>query len=116
MQTISSHSLIWVFLRGPLIYTYFTFICIVAIVVACTKKKKKNTQRISKFERKMNYSSGVFSYNPKHVDLQVGANQNHIWQEILYSDAKFNLYRINNNSQLSKTQISLLSHCSKLKI
>ena len=45
----------------------------------------------------MNYSSSVLNgaTNTKPD------NASTVWQEIVSSDAKFNLYRINNNSQLS---------------
>jgi hypothetical protein len=45
----------------------------------------------------MNYSSGIVSTNSRIND----SNNNNICQEILSSDAKYNLYRIHNNSQLS---------------
>lgn len=45
----------------------------------------------------MNYSSVISSIgNNKPEQTNSG-----IWQEIISTDAKFNLYRINNNSQLS---------------
>lgn len=52
----------------------------------------------------MNYSS---SSNLKSNDLSTNqtstsSSNNNIYQEILSSDAKYNLYRIHNNSQLSK--------------
>lgn len=43
----------------------------------------------------MNYSSVISSISNKPDPINSG-----IWQEILSTDAKFNLYRINNNSQL----------------
>lgn len=45
----------------------------------------------------MNYSSGLSSTNFKSNDSN---NNNNVCQEILSSDAKYNLYRIHNNSQL----------------
>lgn len=51
----------------------------------------------------MNYSTSVSSsIGGTVVD---GA----VWQEILSTDAKYNLYRINNNSQLSKKPKKILT-------
>lgn len=46
----------------------------------------------------MNYSSNLMASNGLKVDLK--SSYNMICQEIISSDAKFNLYRINNNAQL----------------
>jgi len=53
----------------------------------------------------MSYASGLNSMANKTSNETAhgtSASSTNIWQEILSSDAKFNLYRINNNSQLSK--------------
>lgn len=50
---------------------------------------------------KMNFSSSasITTNNPSKSDL-MNTNYNTICQEIISADAKFNLYRINNNAQL----------------
>jgi hypothetical protein len=48
----------------------------------------------------MNYSSGLFSSHLKTNEMNSNSN-NTVYQDILSSDAKFNLHRIHNSSQLS---------------
>ena len=53
----------------------------------------------------MNYSSSGSKYTN---DLVNGGSNGNVWQDIISSDAKFNLYRINNNSQLSRKLFKLI--------
>ena len=46
----------------------------------------------------MNYSSTLTSNSNSKIEMN--SNYNQVCQEIISSDAKFNLYRIHNNSQL----------------